>query len=88
MTEDFFMHHGLCKLVDPSYSPEIAPSDFHLFAKVKNRLIGKFIQDEYEFFLEVAENLSAFPTAELRDVSRNWIPRLEQVIDTHGEHVS
>jgi hypothetical protein len=30
----------------------------------------------------------SIPTTELRDVFRNWIRGLEQVIDTHGEYIS
>jgi hypothetical protein len=82
------MHNGFRKLAHPPYSPDIAPSDFYLFGKVKNELIGKSIHDEHELFLEVNEILSAIPTTELRDVFRNWIRRLEQVIDTNGEYVS
>jgi hypothetical protein len=82
------MHNGLHKLLHAPYSPNIAPSDFSLFGKVKNKLIRKSIQDEHELFLEVTEILSAIPTTELRDVFRNWIQRLEQVINTHGEYVS
>jgi hypothetical protein len=72
----------------PPYSPYIALSDFYLFGKVKNRLIGKSIQNEHELFLEVTEILRAIPTTELRNVFRNCIRRLEQVIDTHGEYGS
>jgi hypothetical protein len=88
MTQDFFMHNGLCMLVHPRCSPDIAPSDFELVGKVKNKLIGTSIQDEHELFLEVTDILSAIPTTELRDVFRNWIRRLEQVLDIHGESVS
>jgi hypothetical protein len=82
------MHNGLRKLVDPPYSPDIAPSDFYLFGKVKNELISKSVHDEHELFLEVTEILSALPTTELRDVFRNWIRRLEQGIDTNSEYLS
>jgi hypothetical protein len=82
------MHNGLRKLANPSYSPDIAPADFYLFGKIKNKLIGKFIQDEFELFLEVIQMLSAIPTTELRDMFHNWIRRLEQVIYTHSEYAS
>jgi histone-lysine N-methyltransferase SETMAR len=73
MTQDFFMHNGLRKLAHPPYSPDIAASDFYLFGNVKNKLIGKSVQDEQELCLDVTEMLSAIPTIELRDVFRNWI---------------
>jgi hypothetical protein len=88
MTRNFFMHNGFRKLAHPPSSADIAPSDFYLFGKVKNELIGKSNHDEHELFLEVTELLSAIPTTELRDVFRNWIRPLEQVIDTNGEYVS
>jgi hypothetical protein len=82
------MHNGLRKLAHPPYSPDRAPSDFSFCCTVKNKLIGKSIQDEHELLLEVSEVVSAIPTTELRDVFRNWIRRLEHVIDVHAESLS
>jgi histone-lysine N-methyltransferase SETMAR len=88
MTRNFFTHNGLPKLIHPPYSPDIAPSTFYLFRKAKNQLIARSIQDEKELLHEVMEILGSIPTSEFQDVFRNWIKRLEGVIETHGECIS
>jgi hypothetical protein len=88
MTRNFFTHSRLRELVHPSYSPDIAPSDFYLFGKVNDQLIGTSIQDAKELLHEVVEILGSISTFELQDVFRNWIKRLEGVIETHGQYIS
>jgi hypothetical protein len=51
MTRNFFMNNGFRKLAHPPHSPDITPSEFCLFGKVKNELIGKSIHDVPELFL-------------------------------------
>jgi histone-lysine N-methyltransferase SETMAR len=88
MIRNFFTRCGLRELDHPSYSPDLAPSDFYLFGKVKDQLIGESIQDEKEFLHEVVELLGSISTFELQNVFRNWIKRLEGVIEIHGQYVS
>jgi hypothetical protein len=70
------------------YLPETAPSDFCLFGNVKNKVIGRSVQDEKELLHEVIDILGSILTSELQDVFRNWMNRLEGIIETHGEYVS
>jgi transposase len=63
MIRNFFRHNGLRRLACPPYSPDIAPSDFYLFGKVKDQLIGIFVQDEKELLHEVIEILSSISAA-------------------------
>jgi histone-lysine N-methyltransferase SETMAR len=37
----------------PAYSPDLVPSDFHLFGQLKNRLGGKRFADDEEVETEV-----------------------------------
>jgi hypothetical protein len=76
------MHNRLRTLAHPPYSPDMVPADFYLFRNVKNKSIGKFIQDKHELFLGVSGILNAFPTTELWDVFCNLIHTLKQVIDS------
>jgi histone-lysine N-methyltransferase SETMAR len=88
VTRNFFTHTGLRNLAHFPYSPDIAPSNFYLFRKVKNQLIGRSIQDEKEFSHEVMENMDSISTSELQEVFRNWMKKVESVIETDGEHLS
>lgn len=37
---------GLCQLDNPPYSPDLAPSDFHLFPNLKKSLCGRHFADD------------------------------------------
>jgi histone-lysine N-methyltransferase SETMAR len=37
----------------PPYSPDLAPSDFHLFLRLKKRLSGKKFDDDYDVQEEI-----------------------------------
>jgi hypothetical protein len=66
----------------------MAPSDFCLSGKVKNQPIGRSIQDEKELLHDVMEILGLTLNTELQDAFRNWMKRLEGVVETDGEYIS
>jgi transposase len=51
VTEQFITQNQILSVSHPSYSPDIAPSDFWLFDRVKNSLAGRTF-DEPEQLLE------------------------------------
>jgi hypothetical protein len=50
-----FGRNPLKRLRNPSYSPDISPSGFYLFGKVKSALIGREIPNETDLFEVVTE---------------------------------
>jgi hypothetical protein len=88
VTQNFFDHNPLKRLPQPPYSPDLSPSDFDLFGKVKNALIGQEIPDETELFEAVTEMLGGFWGSELQVVFRNWIESEHDVIDADGGYRS
>jgi hypothetical protein len=88
MTRHFFETGPLNRLPHPPYSPDISPSDFYLFGKVKGALVGREIPDEVELLDAVIEILSGISHDELQAVFRNWIERVQEVIDADGGYVS
>jgi hypothetical protein len=68
MTQAFFGHKPLKKLPHPPCCPDIFPSDFYLFGKVKSALIGKEIPDEIDRLEAVTEILNGISGAELQRV--------------------
>jgi hypothetical protein len=46
MTQNFFEHNLLKKLLRPLYSPDFSLSDFYLFREIKSTLTGQEIFDE------------------------------------------
>jgi hypothetical protein len=88
VTQNFFEHNPLKRLPHPPYSPDISPSDFYLFGKMKNTLIGGEIFDEIDLLEVVTEILSGISHHELRAVFRNWVERVQAVIDANGDYLS
>jgi hypothetical protein len=87
MTQHFFEHNPLKRLVHPPYSPDISPSDFYLFDKIKSQLIGQESPDEIGLFEAVSDILNAISAAELQRVFRSWIDRTETVIAAEGDYI-
>jgi hypothetical protein len=73
MTENFFGYNQVKRFLHPPHSPDISPSDFYRFGKVKSSLIGPEIPDEIDFLEAVTEILNRISDAELQRVFRSWI---------------
>jgi hypothetical protein len=80
-TQNFFGQNPLKKLSHPSYSRDISPSDFYLFGKVKNALIGLEIPDEIDFLESVTEILNGISDPVLQHGFRSWIDLVERVTE-------
>jgi hypothetical protein len=88
MTQNLFGHYPLKRLSHPSDSPNISPSDFYLFGKIKNELIGWEILDEIDLLEAVAEILNSISDVQFQQVNRNWIQPVESVIDAGGNYLT
>jgi hypothetical protein len=80
MTQNFSVHNPLKRLPHPVYSPDISPSDFYLFWKVKGALIGQESPDEVSLLDIVTEILNGFSTNELQRSFPSKIEHVENVI--------
>ena len=78
---------GLKKVHHPTYSPDIAPSDFFLFGYAKEKLKGIKFNSRDELIQKVIEILNSIPKELLSQVFDEWERRLIQVIDTNGEYI-
>jgi hypothetical protein len=78
MTRDLFETELLKRLPHLSYSPDISPSDFYLFGKIKDALVGQEIPDEVGLLEAAIEILSGISHDELQAVFRNWIERVQR----------
>jgi len=74
-------------LPHPPYSPDLAPSDFYLFPKLKEHLRGRQytcdsdVIDAVEEFL--ADQDTAFYQARIEMLQKRWT----KCIDVHGDYV-
>jgi histone-lysine N-methyltransferase SETMAR len=78
---------GLRTAPHPSYSPDLAPSDFLLFGYVKRTVQGSECQTVEKLLAAVVGILNAIPTETLMSTFHEWIRRSQTCIDTDGESV-
>jgi histone-lysine N-methyltransferase SETMAR len=71
----------------PPYSPDLVPSDFYSFGKVKNLLIGKKFASSDELLHEISQILEAIGRDGLDAVFAGWEKRLQKCITIDGEYV-
>ena len=74
-------------LPHPPYSPDLAPSDYHLFRSLHNFLKDKIYQNKDE----VKTDLDSFFISQSEDFCRDGISRLvqrwQQAVDSGGEYI-
>jgi histone-lysine N-methyltransferase SETMAR len=71
----------------PLYSPDLAPSDFHLFLHLKNISQGKKFDDDDEVQEEVM-TWSKGLAADFYDSGiQKLVPRLNKCLDNAGDYV-
>lgn len=74
-------------LPHPPYSPDLAPTDYHLFRSLSNSLRGKEFQEE----TDIIEYLSDFFDSQPKDFYRRGIhslpTRWQEVVDSDGAYI-
>jgi hypothetical protein len=87
VTEQFLIENQLLHVPHPPCSPDLDPSDFWLFGRIKAGLGGRsFAEPEVllEFSEGVREFLEGIPAAELTEVFEGWVDRVRWVIAHNG----
>jgi histone-lysine N-methyltransferase SETMAR len=79
---------GLKRAPQPPYSPDIAPSDFFLFAWLKTELERREYEGEDELYEVVDEILAGLSIEMIEAVFGKWMDRLERVITGNGDYIS
>ena len=74
-------------ITHPPYSPDLAPSDYHLFPKLKEHLSGKRFNNDDEVKAEVRSFLNSMEV-NWYDMGIQKLPlRLQKCIDRNGDYV-
>ena len=69
---------GLHNAPHPPYSPDLAPSDFYLFGKLKRKMLGLDFDSVESLFEWIYDEFSKIPHDELVRVFQEWERRLAQ----------
>ncbi|CAK9823968.1 Histone-lysine N-methyltransferase SETMAR [Anthophora retusa] len=87
ITADKLRQLGWDVLPQPAYSPDIAPSDYHLFRSLQNFLLGKHFNNEEchknaltEFFESKSQE---FYNRGIKMLPERWA----QVVENNGDYI-
>ncbi|GFN74519.1 histone-lysine N-methyltransferase SETMAR [Plakobranchus ocellatus] len=69
----------------PAHSPDLAPSDFHLFGPLKRHLVVKKFEDEDELIGEVRDWFSKLVANFFTRGIYSLLPRWKKCIALHGD---
>ena len=87
MTRQKLLQLGWEVLIHPPYSPDIAPSDFHLFRSLQNSLNGK----SFSSLEDCKRHLDQFFTQKDKKFWEDGIMKLpekwQKVVEQNGEYV-
>ena len=74
-------------LPHPAYSPDVAPSDYHLFRALKHHLREMKFDDQRQLEIEVSNFFDAQPPEFWQRGIEKLPDRWAQIIDSNGEYI-
>jgi [histone H3]-lysine36 N-dimethyltransferase SETMAR len=88
LTHRKLLELGWTTLVHPPYSPDLAPSDYHLFRSLNNHLMEKRFDDQTALESELASFFDSQPRAFYEKGIMSLPDRWQQVIDSNGMYIN
>lgn len=85
-TIDYLATANVELLGHPPYSPDLAPCDFYLFPKIKEKLRGKRFMDAEEAVAAFQKAVEETPKDEWAKCFSQWFHRMQRCIDVHGDY--
>lgn len=86
MTRQKLLQLGWEVLPHPPYSPDMAPSDYHLFRSLANALTGKNFVDDDELTLWLTEFFDSKPVSFYNDGIKKLRDKWQKVIENKGDY--
>jgi hypothetical protein len=71
----------------PLFSPDLAPSEFYLFGKLKTTLMRSAFENEQELLDGIMRVLDKITHGELEPVFDEWVARLDVCIQRGGDSI-
>jgi transposase len=79
---EFLAKHSILVVPHPPYSPDLAPSDFFLFPRLKSTLKRKLFQDVAEIQLNTTRLFQAIPKQAYQTCIETWKDRGNRCIQS------
>ncbi|GFN77865.1 histone-lysine N-methyltransferase SETMAR [Plakobranchus ocellatus] len=86
-TEQWLQRYGWIILPHPAHSPDLAPSDFHLFGPLKRHLGGMAFETEDDLISELRNWFDNLDVDFFRVGINSLLSRWQKCIDLHGDYV-
>jgi transposase len=86
LVRDFLAKHVTTVLPQPPYSPDLAPSDFFLFPKLKSELKGCRFESIEAIKTNSLAHLRSIPKTAFQECLRTLKKRWQQCIQSRGEY--
>ena len=86
IVRDFLKLEKVVELPHPPYSPDLAPCDFFLFARLKRFLTGRKYKTRTQLGSAIFQCLKGIPREDYENAFKNWIKRLKLCIAHKGEY--
>ena len=83
---EFLVTKQIIMLEHPVYSPDLVPSDFFLFPKVKEILKGSHFDDIDDVRSNTTAALKAIPQNQFQNCFEGWTRRWNRCIVSQGEY--
>jgi transposase len=84
--KQFLANKNITVLEHPPYSPDLAPSDFYLFPKIKSVLIGTHFVSVEDVKEKMAEILNTLTKRELRNCFEHWQHHMQLCVSSEGNY--
>ncbi|GFO40512.1 histone-lysine N-methyltransferase SETMAR [Plakobranchus ocellatus] len=87
LTQQWLQRYGWEILPHPAHSPDLAPSDFHLFGPLKRHLGGMAFETEDDLISELRNWFDNLDVDFFRVGINSLLSRWQKYIDLHGDYV-
>ena len=75
------------RLPQPPYSPDVSPNDFFLYGYIKEKLKGSHFTSREDLISAIVDIIQKIDKSVWISVYKEWMRRLQLVIDNNGDYV-
>ena len=86
MVTSYRTETGIKTVPHPPYSPDLAPCDFWMFPRLKEKLRGRRFEDVEEMKEAVTEALDTFTLEDYQRAFKKWLERYNKCIELGGSY--
>jgi hypothetical protein len=84
---EWLEEHGMHRMPQPSYSPDLASNGFYFFPPVKEKLERTQIADEDQFFESLQAILRDIDHEKLNKAFQAWVQRVQEISEDNRDYI-